>query len=137
MDVLTADKGTSLLKVSLFMEYCPQGSLQDLIDRKQQAQDHVTEAVTWKIFGQLSLALRYCHYGICANGTQIGGWEPVLHRDIKPANILVTKIEAEEVMVKLGDFGLATFVNPERAPSTYARTLRYQPPTDSSSAGDY
>lgn len=37
----------------------------------------------------------------------------------------------EDVVVKLGDFGLSTFVEDERAPSTYAGTKEYMAPVNS------
>jgi len=37
----------------------------------------------------------------------------IAHRDIKPANILMANPEGKGVRVKLGDFGMATFVGPD------------------------
>lgn len=50
----------------------------------------------------------------------------VMHRDIKCANLLVS----EEGIVKVADFGLANFLNPERRQPLTCRvvTLWYRPP---------
>ncbi len=42
--------------------------------------------------------------------------------------LLSTKDEIGDVIVKLGDFGLSTFVEDEKAPSTYAGTKEYMAP---------
>jgi hypothetical protein len=44
--------------------------------------------------------------------------------------LLSTSEETERVVVKLGDFGLSTFVNDEKAPSTYAGTKQYLAPVN-------
>jgi serine/threonine protein kinase len=42
--------------------------------------------------------------------------------------MLSTREETDEVIVKLGDFGLSTFLEDEQAPSTYAGTKEYLAP---------
>lgn len=42
--------------------------------------------MVWKVICQLGSALRYCHYGIRADGTAQHEMHTVLHRDIKPSN---------------------------------------------------
>ena len=42
--------------------------------------------------------------------------------------LLSTREETDDVVVKLGDFGLSTFVDHEKAPSTYAGTKEYLAP---------
>ena len=59
----------------------------------------MAEDVIWKIFMQILLALRECHYrGI--KGSKI------LHRDLKPSNIFFDSSNN----VKLGDFGLSRII---------------------------
>jgi serine/threonine protein kinase len=45
--------------------------------------------------------------------------------------MLSTRDETEDVVVKIGDFGLSTFLEDERAPSTYAGTKEYLAPVSS------
>jgi len=45
--------------------------------------------------------------------------------------MLSTRDETDEVIVKLGDFGLSTFLEDEQAPSTYAGTKEYLAPVSS------
>lgn len=42
--------------------------------------------------------------------------------------MLSTREETDEVVVKLADFGLSTFLEDEQAPSTYAGTKEYLAP---------
>ena len=42
--------------------------------------------------------------------------------------MLSTRDETDEVVVKLGDFGLSTFLEDDQAPSTYAGTKEYLAP---------
>ena len=74
----------------------------------------MAEGVIWKIFMQILLALRECHYrGI--KGSKI------LHRDLKPSNIFFDNNNN----VKLGDFGLSKIIkcdNPEGNNDAFANT---------------
>lgn len=45
--------------------------------------------------------------------------------------MLSTRQETDEVVVKLGDFGLSTFLEDDQAPSTYAGTKEYLAPVSS------
>lgn len=81
------------------MEYCENGDMAQLIKKCKAERDFVAEDVIWKIFMQILLALRECHYrGI--KGSK------VLHRDLKPSNIF---FDANN-NVKLGDFGLSKII---------------------------
>jgi serine/threonine protein kinase len=44
------------------------------------------------------------------------------------ATVLISSLEGNNIVVKLGDFGLGTFMDPERAPTSYAGTSLYKPP---------
>ncbi|CAN0296758.1 unnamed protein product, partial [Ectocarpus sp. 12 AP-2014] len=77
--------------VSIVMEYCSGGSLQDLINREGP----LKEASIASIALDMAQGLRYMHS------------LDMLHRDIKPANILLDR----EGRVKLADFGLVRSLN--------------------------
>jgi NIMA (never in mitosis gene a)-related kinase 2 len=81
------------------MEYCENGDLAQLIRRLRRDKDFVQEDVVWKIFMQILLALRECHY-------RFGPGMKVLHRDLKPSNIFLDLNDN----VKLGDFGLSRII---------------------------
>ncbi|XP_065873644.1 L-type lectin-domain containing receptor kinase IX.1-like [Euphorbia lathyris] len=81
----------------LVYEYMSNGSLDSHLFKKKI---HLTWAARYRIANGLASALLYLHEG----------WEKcVLHRDIKPSNIMLDK----SVNVKLGDFGLARFIEHE------------------------
>jgi serine/threonine protein kinase len=50
--------------------------------------------------------------------------------------MLSTSRETSDVIVKLGDFGLSTFVEEGKAPSTYAGTKEYLAPVSVSSRNE-
>ena len=86
-------------KIYIVMEYCQKGDMSQHIKRLRRENDFVHEDVVWKIFSQLLLALRECHY------KGIPGIK-VLHRDLKPSNIFFDSNDN----IKLGDFGLARLI---------------------------
>lgn len=73
--------------VFLILEYCPNGSLQDIIDKQKT----MAEPIVRQYFRQIVSALQYCHS------------QGVAHLDIKPANILIDVYGR----VKVADFGLS------------------------------
>ena len=79
----------------IFLEYCKEGSLQDLIERSPQ---YVKENL-WDIAQQIISALSYSHQnGVC-------------HLDLKPSNILINQYKK----IKLCDFGFCyTFKSDEK-----------------------
>jgi serine/threonine protein kinase len=86
-------------KIYIVMEFCENGDMAQLIKKCKSEKDFVAEDVIWKIFMQILLALRECHYrGI--KGSKI------LHRDLKPSNIFFDASNN----VKLGDFGLSRII---------------------------
>ncbi len=70
----------------LVMEYCPLGSLRDLI-RKEK----ITSTFIWKWMSELTETLQFVHE------------KEIIHHDIKPDNILFT----ENRTIKITDFGVA------------------------------
>ncbi|HEX6108460.1 MAG TPA: serine/threonine-protein kinase, partial [Ktedonobacteraceae bacterium] len=92
----------------LVVEYCPNGSLKQYLQRQHPGPLPVEEAVS--ILTKIGQALHYAHQ------------HDIVHRDLKPANILFnTKGE-----VVLADFGIAvllegtTFINPYGTPAYMA-----------------
>ncbi|MCB9640559.1 MAG: SUMF1/EgtB/PvdO family nonheme iron enzyme [Myxococcales bacterium] len=81
----------------IIMEYIEGRDLQSLIQRSQSF-PRFSFPDTLRIFEQVLSALGYAHR------------EGVIHRDIKPANILI----AEQLNVKLADFGLARAMQDKR-----------------------
>lgn len=84
------------------MEYCVNGDMAQLIKKCKVDKDFVHEDVIWKIFMQILLALRECHY------KGLPG-QKILHRDIKPSNVFFDSSNN----VKLGDFGLSRIIKNE------------------------
>ncbi|OII74290.1 protein kinase [Cryptosporidium ubiquitum] len=99
-------KGDKKKSIYLFiqMEYCSGYSLQNAIDKGLIFNN---QKLIWHIFYQIVQGLSYLH------------GKGVIHRDLKPSNIFLqldenNSNETQEenwYLVKLGDFGLTTFVN--------------------------
>lgn len=98
-------RGDKKKSIYLFiqMEYCSGYSLQNAIDKGLIFNN---QKLIWHIFYQIVQGLSYLH------------GKGVIHRDLKPSNIFLQLDEtnANETqenwyLVKLGDFGLTTFVN--------------------------
>ena len=77
-------------KYYLITEYCPGGSLFNLINENKGP---FTEIQASFIMHQLLSAINYCHK------------MKIIHRDIKPENILINKNQNGFVEIKLCDFG--------------------------------
>ena len=76
------------LNIYLLLELCSNNSLSDLIKRRKRITEREAQYYTYQIL----LALKYLHS------------LKVIHRDIKLGNLLLT----DKMVIKLGDFGLAT-----------------------------
>ena len=76
----------------LITEYCPGGSLYDLIISNKGP---FTEIQASYIMHQLLSVVNYCHK------------MKIIHRDIKPENILISKNENGFPIIKLCDFGIS------------------------------
>lgn len=96
---------SSLLKLQyvrdfyIVQEYCPGGSLRDLIVKQMSCPWKPlysnVDAVRWML--QVAKALQYLH----------GGRPKLVHRDMKCDNILLTQKSPSTADAKLADFGLA------------------------------
>jgi len=93
----------------LTMEYCNQGNVETLV-KQNCGRVPLRQAV--EIIVQVLDGLEYAHTAELHSVKMArGGFAPargVVHRDIKPSNILLCgESEAEEIVAKIGDFGLA------------------------------
>ncbi|KAG6836851.1 hypothetical protein H0H93_002292 [Arthromyces matolae] len=75
-------------------ELCDSGNLEQFLDTFGSVYRKLSEDRVWKIIVDLSNGLRFIHDA------------DVLHLDLKPSNIFVTG----EGRLKIGDFGMATFL---------------------------
>ncbi|BFZ58571.1 Serine/threonine-protein kinase Nek2 [Savitreella phatthalungensis] len=117
--------------VHIFMEYCGNGDLSDLIRDYRESGNpprRVPESVVWQIFAQATAALHRCHTGTgsMTSADATTGDNVVLHRDIKPQNIFLD----HNNRVKLGDFGLSKQLGSGSAglAETYVGTPFYMSP---------
>ena len=78
--------------ICIYMEFCGNGTLKDLIGSNQ---NFGTELNVCKTIQQLSSTLEYIHK------------KEIIHRDLKPANILCESNENAAFNFKLADFGIA------------------------------
>ena len=92
----------------LILEYCPGGSLQQMIDSLGGVP--TTKLVEYAL--QVTSALLACHQ------------QRIAHRDIKPANILIDKYGR----IKLADFGLAQDIVGDEKSRMIVGSRAYMPP---------
>ncbi|RSL89797.1 hypothetical protein CEP51_001079 [Fusarium floridanum] len=136
-------------EAKIYMELCRGGNLKDWIRaRSEEPDSYVLEPALWSIILQLTSALTYCHFGWNPTGGEMDSsvtpnFRTVLHRDLKPANgtasaplkntvnhltlVLISSTDGP-LVVKLGDFGLAKFMDLEHTLSTFAGTRPYLAP---------
>ena len=94
-------------KFYLVMEYADGGDLAGAIARRREAgRDFWPEADAMSIFVMCLLAIRHVHS------------RRIVHRDIKAANVFLTKAG----VVKLGDFGVSTFLEGRAGATVLAKT---------------
>jgi len=123
----------------LYMEYCGNGDLGQVIKRLKGKNQYAEEEFVWTVFAQLVSALYRCHYG--EDPPDVGhdflGLAPdakprktssdrpmILHRDLKPENVFLDATNS----VKLGDFGLSKSLPSHTFAQTYVGTPFYMSP---------
>jgi serine/threonine protein kinase len=119
----------------IFFEYCPGSDLFNMQKNLYQFNKAVlSETLMWAIFSQLASAIAFLHEGVDgANPTGADFWRPVIHRDIKIENVLIashgSKDDFSELVIKLCDFGLSAFYDPNNAkmPGTWGTTVCWPP----------
>ena len=83
----------------LLMELADRGSLRQLLDE-------TPAAIVGDLNAQLALA-----YGIASGLAYLHDEKNLMHHDIKAANVLLFSTKDDQLVAKLGDFGLATGVS--------------------------
>lgn len=101
------------------MEYCPLGSLEDLLVA-EAGDERLPDQLVREIIDEIVDALEHLH-SLPSDG------KPLVHRDLKPANILVRKRERPLDLV-VADFGLARVINASRDMRSRSRTVEYAAP---------
>ena len=99
----------------IVMEFCDLGDLNEFFIKYHQKID---TTVKLKMMRQIINGIAYLHQ------------ENIVHRNIKPSNVLL-KSSNDCVTVKLGDFGLCKFLDPDdstSAMSSNVGTLRFKAP---------
>lgn len=93
----------------IVMEYVPHGDLFDFL-----AKYDINPTQCKIIISQIISAVEYCHGNLVA------------HRDLKLENILIA--DTKNIKIKIADFGLANYIDIDKAHSTHCGTLEYVAP---------
>ena len=99
----------------LAIENAKDGTLADLIKKRPQDSNPLTEIECAQIIKGVLLGVKHIHKN------------DYVHRDLKPSNIVISDINNLET-VKLVDFGLAIKYQTRHALDENCGTLVYQPP---------
>jgi serine/threonine protein kinase len=100
---------------SMVMEYCPLGSLRNLIgDYEQQKILPLPQII--------SIVSDVC------NGLKVAHRCGLYHRDIKPENILLTYNDQKKMVAKIGDFGISKFLTYKEFTESVRGSIFYMPP---------
>lgn len=99
---------TSKSCLYIILEYCPGGSLKDVITKV----GFIRPPLLYELCRQIMEALAYCHE------------KGVAHRDVKPANILIDKYGR----AKLADFGIAQHFPKTQLSQMFGGSLVYLSP---------
>lgn len=91
------------------MEYCPGGTLRDLLDSAPQPRERLRDMVA-----EMAAGLSEIHA------------QRILHRDLKPENFLVRS--REPLQLALSDFGIASLQQATQHFTTLARSVKYAAP---------
>ncbi|OCL04713.1 kinase-like protein, partial [Glonium stellatum] len=114
----------------VILEYCGEGDLFKYFERRWTNHIMVTEDTMWRVFTQLMEALAYLHQGH-GSGRNKDEWKPIVHRDIKPENIMLVSSDntpGSVLNLKLADFGVSAFYDPNNCSFVNKGTPTYQPP---------
>ena len=97
-------------KFYIVMERIDYGDLYSLVNKYGVLDDIIVQ----KICAQLISALEYCHGNL------------ITHRDLKLENILISN--KKNMIVKLSDFGLSTYINMNSFQKTFCGSIHYAAP---------
>lgn len=100
---------------SMVMEYCPLGSLRNLIGDYE----HQKILPLPQVLGIMS--------DVC-NGLKVAHRCGLYHRDIKPENILLTYNDQKKMVAKIGDFGISKFLTYKEFTESVRGSIFYMPP---------
>lgn len=101
--------------ISLVMDYCEGGDLFDFITKNPNGK--LEDKTSIDLIIQILSAINYLHNEL-----------NIVHRDIKPENFLITMKEQHRPIVKLIDFGFATFINKSTKIKGNSGTSMYMAP---------
>lgn len=101
------------------MEYCDKGTLAEWIDKRRGKDPDKRLAL--EFFQQITIGVHYIHS------------EQLIHRDLKPSNIFLVSANH----IKIGDFGLVTYLKNDEMRTSKKGTLRYMSPEQLDSVKDY
>lgn len=89
------DRHDGYMSEFLVTELCERETAKDLVRKRFTPRPRTTEAVVKEVILQTTRGLKVLH--------DIG----VFHLDIKPSNLFMRKAESGQMVIKIGDFGLA------------------------------
>ncbi|OWK10406.1 EIF2AK2, partial [Cervus elaphus hippelaphus] len=101
------------------MEYCDKGTLEQWINKRRGKEPDKDLAL--EFFQQIVTGVHYIHS------------KDLIHRDLKPGNIFLVTMN----QIKIGDFGLVTYLKNDEMRTSKKGTRRYMSPEQLSSVKDY
>lgn len=120
---------------AMVLEHCPHGDLHDFYKKQEQSDINFAflERFLWSVFKQLADALAFIHDCRCGKcKVRDVCRKSVVHCDIKPNNVLIeslgTKDDFSSISIRLADFGLAIFHNPNDTHQSIFGSSVYFPP---------
>ncbi|KAF2006260.1 kinase-like protein, partial [Amniculicola lignicola CBS 123094] len=88
---------------SIYLEYCDQGTLYDLIKAHARSHSSLPEGFLIRVLDGVVAGIRYMHKG--PSGQSNRQWNTLVHRDLKPANIFLKASQNPYPRAVIGDFG--------------------------------
>ena len=95
-DGFDEDEDKGLLRSRLYMEYCTEGNLEEVLKRYEESAngEQMPEAFIWHVLISLLRAVARLQLGVLdenpSNKAENSGWNPVAHNDIHLDNVLLT-----------------------------------------------